>query len=87
MSSGNRRCGFLLALAGRGAVAAALWTMFAVIASAGTPDILTMRLIEPLPLSMEPLYYRISVACPEALRDGASPRLKLWPHTQPAFSM
>jgi hypothetical protein len=71
MSSGKWWCGFLSIPVGMGAAIIFLWVMFAVIASAGASEILTMRLIEPLPTSIEPLYYRIAIGYPEVLRDGA----------------
>jgi hypothetical protein len=62
---------FFSILASRFAAAGALCAIFANIASAGALDALTMKLIEPLPASIEPLYYRVAVGYPEALQDAA----------------
>jgi hypothetical protein len=44
--------------------------IFAAIANAQSPASLTMQMIEPLPAAIEPLYYRVAVSYPDALRDG-----------------
>ena len=51
--------------------ALALCIAFVAIADAQAQETLTIRMIEPLPASIEPLYYRIAVGYPEALREGS----------------